>query len=144
MNIITALYGSQYYDLKNKGYDVQKGRLYGNLLFAATVMIYLFVIVMIWSFISEDFTKDLTRFLKSIFGYSTGKMIGKIIAIPLIAIIYLVISLLFGSKKSYEKNYQKYMNATQEEKDNAIGKMVLIFAGGLLALFILGIVSLFV
>ncbi|WP_420573688.1 hypothetical protein [Kordia sp.] len=143
MTVIDALYGSQYYDLKNKGYDVRKGRMYGNLLFAATVMIYFFVILIIWSFFSEDFTKDVTRFLKSIFGYSTGKMIGKIIAIPLIAIIYGVIALFFGSKKRYEKSYQKFSNATQEEKDNAIGKMVMIFAAGLLLLFVLSITSLF-
>ncbi|EDP95132.1 hypothetical protein U8527_13035 [Kordia algicida OT-1] len=143
MTVIDALYGSQYYDLKSKGYDVQKGRLYGNLLFAATIMIYLFVIVIFWSFFSEDFTKDLTRFLRSIFGRSTGKMIGKVIAIPLIAIIYLMIALFFGSKKQYEKRYETYVNATKEEKDNAVGKMVVIFAGGLLLLVVLSITSLF-
>lgn len=143
MTVIDALYGSQYWELKNKGADVQKGRLYGNLLFAATIMIYLFLIIIIWSFISEDFTKDLTRFLKSIFGYSTGKMIGKMIAIPLIAVIYLIVALFFGSKKRYEKSYQNYVNASQKEKDDAIGKMVAIFAIGLLLLFILSITSLF-
>ncbi|WP_046758164.1 hypothetical protein [Kordia jejudonensis] len=143
MTVLDALYGSQYWELKNKGYDVQKGRLYGNLLFAATVMIYLFVIVIIWSFFSEDFTKDLTRFLKSIFGYSTGKAIGKIIAIPLIGIIYLIVALFFGSKKKYVKRYETYEKASQQEKDNAIGKMVMIFAIGLGSLFILSITSLF-
>ncbi|WP_430408669.1 hypothetical protein [Kordia sp.] len=143
MTVIDALYGSQYYELKNKGYDVQKGRLYGNLVFAATIMIYLFVIVIIWNFISDDFTKDLTRFLRSIFGRSTGKTIGKVIAIPLIGIIYLIVSLLFGSKKRYEKSYQNFSNASQKEKDNAIGKMVAIFVIGLLLLVILSITSLF-
>lgn len=143
MTVIEALYGSQYYELKSKGYDVQKGRLYGNLLFAATIMIYLFVIVIFWSFFSEDFTKDLTRFLRSIFGRSAGKMIGKVIAIPLIAIIYLIVSLLFGSKKRYEKSYQTYVNASKQEKDKAIGKMVTFFAIGLLLLVVLSITSLF-
>jgi len=30
MNILDALYGSQYYELDKKGYDTSKGRLYGN------------------------------------------------------------------------------------------------------------------
>ncbi|WP_046745356.1 hypothetical protein [Kordia zhangzhouensis] len=143
MNSIDALYGSQYHDLKSKGYDTNKGRLYGNLLFAATIMIYLFVIVIIWSFFTDDLSKDLTRFLKSIFGRSTGKVIGKIVAIPLITIIYLIVTLLFGSKKQYEKRHQKFSNAPQHEKDKAIGRMITIFVIGLGSLVILSIVSLF-
>ena len=143
MTIFDALYGSQYYDLEKKGYDTNKGRLYGNLLFAVTIMIYLFVILIVMNLVSEDFTKDLTRFLRNIFGHSTGKAIGKIIAIPLVAIIYLVVMLLFGSKKSYEKRSQTYLKAPQKEKDDAIGKMVGVFIVGLLLLTILSISSLF-
>ena len=143
MTILDALYGSQYYDLEKKGYDTNKGRLYGTLMFAATVMIYLFVILIVMNLVSEDFTKDFTRFLKSIFGRSTGKAIGQVIAIPLIAIIYLIISLIFGSKKRYKKSYQTYLNASQQEKDDAIGKMVIVFVVGLLLLVILSISSLF-
>jgi len=143
MTVIDALYGSQYHELEKKGYDTSKGRLYGTLMFAATIMIYLFVIIIIWSFFTDDFTKDLTRFLRSIFGRSSGKAIGQIIAIPLIGIIYLVIALFFGSKKRYEKSYQTYVNASQQEKDNAIGKMIGIFVVGLLLLVILSISSLF-
>ena len=144
MTLINALYGSQYHDLQAKGYDTSKGRLYGNLLFAATIMIYLFALLILWSFFSEDLSKDITRFLKSIFGRSTGKAIGKIVAIPLIAIIYLVVALLFGSKKQYEKHHQKFTNAPQHKKDKAIGRMIAVFVIGLGSLFVLAIMSLFV
>lgn len=143
MNIITALYGSQYSDLKNKSYDVNKGRLYGNMLLTATILIYIFVILIILGFISEDIIDELTKPLRKVFGRSMGKAASQIVAIPLIVIIYAIVALLFGSKKRYQKSYDVYASATQEEKDNAMGKLIGIFVIGLLALVILGITSLF-
>ncbi|MEM6718765.1 MAG: hypothetical protein AAF611_05610 [Bacteroidota bacterium] len=143
MNIITALYGSQYSDLENKGYDVNKGRMYGNMLLTATILIYIFIILIILGFISDDIIKDLTKPLRSIFGRSMGKAASQIVAIPLIAFIYLIVAILFGSKKRYEKSFQVYSKATREEKDNAMGKLIGIFIIGLLAFVILGITSLF-
>lgn len=143
MNIIDALYGGQYSELKNKGYDVQKGRFYGNLLFTAIILIYLFITIIILNFISEDILDDLTKPLRSIFGRSMGKAASQIVAIPLIVIIYLIVALLFGSKKRYEKSYQTFSKATKEEKDKASGKLIGVFIVGLLLLVILAITSLF-
>ncbi|MEM6685156.1 MAG: hypothetical protein AAF617_05110 [Bacteroidota bacterium] len=143
MNIITALYGSQYSDLESKGYDVNKGRFYGNLLLTATILIYFFLILIIIGFFSDDFIKDLTKPLRRYFGRSMGKATSQIVAIPFIAVVYAIVALLFGSKKRYQKSYDIYTKATREEKDNAMGKLIGIFVIGLLALVILGIVSLF-
>jgi len=143
MNSIDALYGGQYSELKNKGYDIQKGRFYGNLMLTAVVLIYFFVVIIILNFISEDILDDLLKPLKSIFGRSMGKAASQIVAIPLIAIVYLIIALLFGSKKRYEKSYQVYSKTTQEEKDKVMGKMIAVFVIGLLLLVVLSITSLF-
>ncbi len=143
MNIIDALYGGQYSELESKGYDSKKGRIYGNLLLTAIVIIYLVVTMIILNFISEDILKDITKPLRSIFGRSMGKAMSQIVAIPLFVIIYLIIALLFGSKKRYEKSYQTFSAATKEEKDKASGKLIGIFIIGLLSLVVLGIVSLF-
>ena len=52
MNFITALYGGQYKSLHDKGFDVQKGRFYGNLMLTAIILIYLFITIIILNFIS--------------------------------------------------------------------------------------------
>ncbi|AXG71385.1 hypothetical protein KORDIASMS9_03642 [Kordia sp. SMS9] len=143
MNIINALYGSQYSELKNKSYDVNKGRFYGNLLLTAIIIIYLFIAVIILNFISEDILDDLLKPLRRMFGRSMGKAASQIVAIPLIVVIYLIVMLLFGSKKRYEKSYQIYDKASKEEKDSAMGKLIGIFLIGFLSLVILGITSLF-
>jgi hypothetical protein len=82
--------------------------------------------------------------MRDIFGRTAGKTIGKIIAIPLIAIIYLVVALIFGSKKRYEKSYEVYSKATKKDKENALAKMIIIFVIGLGGLFVLSMASLFV
>lgn len=143
MNIIDALYGGQYSELENKGYDVQKGRFYGNLLLTAIILIYFFIVIIVLNFISEDILDDLTKPLQSVFGRSMGKAASQIVAIPLIVIIYLLVALLFGSKKRYEKSYQTFSKATKEEKDKVSGKLIGIFIVGLLLLVILAISSLF-
>ena len=144
MTVLQALYGGQYAELAKKGYDTNKGRLYGNLLFAAVIMIYIFLIIIVLNFFSEDFSRDFSRLMRDIFGRTAGKTIGKIIAIPLIAIIYLVVALVFGSKKRYEKSYEVYSKATKKEKESALAKMIIIFVIGLGGLFVLSIASLFV
>lgn len=143
MNIIEALYGGQYSELESKGYDVQKGRFYGNLMLTAVILIYFFVVIIILNFISEDILDDLTKPLRSLFGRSMGKAASQIVAIPLITVIYLIVYLLFGSKKRYEKSYQVYSKTTQEEKDKVMGKMIAVFVIGLLLLVVLAITSLF-
>mgnify|MGYP000200041208 CR=1 FL=1 len=143
MNIIDALYGGQYSELESKGYDVQKGRFYGNLLFTAIILIYLFIVIIVLNFISEDILDDLTKPIRRLFGRSMGKAASQIVAIPLIAIIYLIVALFFGSKKRYEKSYQTFSAATKEEKDKASGKLIAIFIVGLLLLVVLAITSLF-
>lgn len=143
MNIITALYGSQYAELKNKSYDVNKGRFYGNLLLTAIIIIYLFITVIILNFISEDILDDLLKPLRRMFGRSMGKAASQIVAIPLIVVIYAIVALLFGSKKSYEKSYKKYSEAPEEKRKKATENMIGIFIIGLLLLVVLGITSLF-
>ncbi|MCH2195057.1 hypothetical protein [Kordia sp.] len=143
MNIIDALYGSQYYELKNKGYDVQKGRFYGNLLFTAIILIYLFVTIIILNFISEDILDDLLKPLRKIVGRSMGKAMSQIVAIPLILVIYFIVALLFGSKKRYEKSFQKYSEASEEKRKKVSENMIGVFIIGLLLLVVLAITSLF-
>ena len=143
MNFIQALYGGQYNELKNKGYDVQKGRFYGNLLLTAIIIIYLFITVIILNFISEDILDDLLKPLRKLVGRSMGKAMSQLVAMPLLAIIYFIVALLFGSKKSYEKSYEKFSNATQEQQTKASEKLIGIFIIGLLLLVVLAIASLF-
>lgn len=144
MTILDMLYGSQYAELEKKAYDVSKGRMYGNLLLSAVIIVYLFLIILGLNMISDDFAHDFTRLLRKTFGRTGGRTIGRIIAIPLLAAIYFIVSMLIGSKSRYEKYHEAYLKATKQEREKAMAKMLIIFFSGLGLLTVLAISSLFI
>ena len=133
MTFLEALYGSQYYEILQRGKDGNKGRLNGNLFLAALVILLFFAVLMICISFVTGFDDLITKFIRGIFGYSTGKSIGKIIAIPLMAIIYFILSITVGSKENFKRKVDAFMQYPDETKKKA-NKILLI------PFFILGII----
>jgi hypothetical protein len=92
MNFSETLYGSQYYEIHQKGRDGNKGRLNGNVFLSAMIILLLFAILMVCTSFVPGFDKSLTKLIRGIFGYSSGKSIGKLLAIPLFATIYFIVA----------------------------------------------------
>lgn len=127
MTFTEALYGSQYNEIQQKGRDGNKGRLNGNLLLSVMVMLAFFVVLLACVHFIPDFNDTLTRKLRKTFGYSTGKTIGKLLAIPLIAIIYLVVSNTVGSKANFKERVNTFMQYPDEIKKKANAKILVPF-----------------
>ncbi len=127
MTFTEALYGSQYNEIHQKGRDGNKGRLNGNLLLSVMVMLALFIIVLACVHFVPDFNETLTRKMRKTFGYSTGKSIGKLLAIPLIAITYLVVSNTVGSKANFKAKVNAFMQYPDEIKKKANAKILIPF-----------------
>ena len=85
MTFFEALYGSQYYEIHQKGRDGSKGRLNANLFLSAMVILFIFAVLMICISFVPGFKDSLTKSIRNIFGYSSGRSIGKLLAIPLFA-----------------------------------------------------------
>jgi hypothetical protein len=119
MTFLEALYGSQYQEITSKGRDGASGRLNGNLFLSAFVMITLFLMVAIPVVFSDSFEHEANALLHKVFGYSSGKFIGKLLAIPLIGIIYFIVSKTVGSESNYSKITQAFMKLPDEEKQKA-------------------------
>jgi len=143
MTYIEALYGSQYYEIKSKGRDGAAGRLNGNLFLTAFIIICMLLFITLLATFSEDFSDDTSRLFRKLFGYSSGKAIGHLLAIPLMGIIYLVVSKTVGSAAKYDKITTSFMEYTEEEKQKANLKILKPFFIVLGILFILMILSLF-
>jgi hypothetical protein len=133
MKFFEILYGSQYFEIHQKGRDGNKGRLNGNLFLSALIMLFLFAVVMIGISFVPGFESSVTKFARSIFGYSSGKTIGKLLAIPLVGIIYFILSMTIGNEANFKKNAVAFMQYPDEEKKKA-NKILLI------PFFILGII----
>lgn len=133
MTFLEALYGSQYYEIHQKGRDGNKGRLNGNLFLAAFVVLFIIAVFMISISFVPGFNDSLTKTIRNVFGYSTGKSIGKLLAIPVFAITYFIILKTVGNETNFRRNVDAFMQYPDEEKKKANAKLLVPF-------FILGII----
>ena len=133
MTFLEALYGSQYYEIHQKGRDGNKGRLNGNIFLAVLVILFLFAVLIICISFAPGFNEMLTKSIRNVFGYSTGKSIGKILAIPLMAIIYFILAKTIGSEENFKKKVKAFMQYPDEIKKKANKKLLIPF-------FILGVI----
>jgi hypothetical protein len=75
----------------------------------------------------------MTRSVRNVFGYSTGKSIGKLVAIPFFGIIYFVILKTVGTEDNFKRKVETFMQYPDETKKKANAKLLIPF-------FILGII----
>ena len=133
MTFLEALYGSQYYEIHQKGRDGNKGRLNGNLFLSALIVLFILAVMMISVSFVPGFNESLTKSIRSIFGYSSGRSIGKLLAIPVFGIIYLIIIKTVGSEGNFKNKVEAFMQYPDEVKKKANAKLLIPF-------FILGLI----
>ena len=133
MTFLEALYGSQYYEIHQKGRDGNKGRLNGNLFLSALIILFIIAVMMISITFVPGFEENLTKVIRNIFGYSTGRSIGKLLAIPVFGLIYLIIIKTVGTESSFKNKVEAFMQYPDEVKKKANAKLLIPF-------FILGLI----
>jgi hypothetical protein len=142
MGFLEALYGSQYLELEQNGKDGNKGRLNGNIFLAVLIMLSLFVIVMLCFKFLPGFEKNINRSINKLFGYgNSGKAIGKILAVPLIALIYFICVSTVGSKQNFKRKIETFLQYPADVQKGATKKILLPFFILLATLFVLSISS---
>lgn len=140
MTFLEALYGSQFKELTETGKDGKKGRLNGNLFLTAFVIILFIIIFTLVNLIWGSIFGSESNFLSSIYILGSGKAIGKILAIPLFALIYFGITKTVGSENNYDLYVQGFLKNKESEQVKANKKILLPF---LILLFVLIIVMIF-
>ena len=127
MTFLEALYGSQYYEIHQKGRDGNKGRLNGNLFLSALILLFILALMMISISFVPGFNESLTKIIRSVFTYSSGKSIGKLLAIPFFGIIYFVIIKTVGSENNFKNKVEAFMQYPDEVKKKANAKLLIPF-----------------
>ncbi len=143
MTYLEALYGSQYYEIAQKGGKVNAGRLNGNLFLSAFIILCIFVIMILLINFSENFENGINHLFEELFGHSSGKSIGKLLAIPLLGVIYFVLTKTIGNEANYEKFTQAFLSYSDDEKQKASMKILKPFFIVLVLFFLLSMFSLF-
>ena len=127
MTFLEALYGSQYYEIHQKGKDGNKGRLNGNMFLSALIILFILAVMMISISFVPGFNESLTQNIRSVFGDSSGRSIGKLLAIPVFGIIYLIIIKTVGSESNFKNKVEAFMQYPYEVKKKANAKLLIPF-----------------
>ena len=127
MTFLEALYGSQYYEIQQKGKDGNKGRLNGNMFLSALIILFILALMMISISFVPGFNESLTKSIRSVFGDSSGRSIGKLLAIPVFGIIYLIIVKTVGSENNFKNKVEAFMQYPEEVKKKANAKLLVPF-----------------
>jgi len=133
MTFLEALYGSQYYEIHQKGRDGNKGRLNGNLFLAAFIVLFIIAVMMVCISFVPGFNESMTKTVRNVFGYSSGKSIGKLLAIPVFGLIYFIIIKTVGTETNFKRKVEAFMQYPDEVKKKANAKLLIPF-------FILGVI----
>jgi len=140
MTHLQALYGSQYQEIAQRAGDTAKSRLNGNLFLTSFISILIFIIILILNIFSIDFYEISTGFLRSMFGNTSGKTIGKLITIPLLAGIYFLINSTLGNKTNFEKYCKEFLELPEEIRKTANKKIIIPFLVLVGILFIISMI----
>ena len=110
-----------------KGKDGNKGRLNGNFSLSAMIILFIIDVFLLCIRFLPGFNETMTTKITNVFGSLSGKSVGKLLAIPLFSIIYLLISRTIGSKENFRKRVEGYMQYPGEIRKKANAKLLVPF-----------------
>ncbi len=144
MTFIQALYGSQYFELVQKGRDGSKGRFNSNIFLAAFIFLVLVTVIALTVTISPHLSRRFNSFAEHFAGSNSGKETGMLLAIPVMAICYFFVSKTVGTQKNYFKIIDEFKLLPDDVKSKANKKILAPFFIVLIIFFGLLMSSLFI
>ncbi len=139
MTFMQAIYGSQYYEISQKGKDGAKGRFNGNILLSAFVILIILTITGLCITFSAAMGDRFNALIERTFGAEDGKGTGRLLAIPLMAVCYLVVCNTVGTEKNYNRIIEAFNLLPVDEKNRANKKILVPFFVVLAVFFITAI-----
>src|SRR3954471_24948755 len=122
MTFLEALYGSQYDEIDKRGGDRSKARLNGNLFLTAFIIVLLSIAFIIILKISSAMAAAVNHSISEHF--ISGKAAGKILAIPILAVLYFIIAKTVGSETNFKLHVDGYLQCPEHEKEQANKKLL--------------------
>jgi hypothetical protein len=137
MTIVEALCGSQYDEIQKRGGDGNKGRLNANLLLAVIWMLAIVDTGLLLNLGTDKIGGMLLPKIREILPYSSGKTIGKILAIPFLGTSYFFVSKTSGSEENFKRNIEQFYAYPEEVRNTANRKFLTPFFGLLVLMIFL-------
>ncbi|HOZ70596.1 MAG TPA: hypothetical protein PLU11_12495 [Chitinophagaceae bacterium] len=138
MTFLEALYGSQYHEIQQRGGDGSKARFNGNLLLAVMVLLGIMIFFLAAIKFVPGFNESITRQVRGLFGYSSGKTIGRLLALPFFFLLFWILQQTTGKAANFKKYVDGFLAYPEEIKKQGNKKILFPF------FILLGIVILLV
>ena len=142
MTFLEALYGSQYYEISQRGSDGNKGRLNANLFLSVFINVIIFILIALCITFSTSFEQTLNASLSAMSGGMEGKTLGKLLALPLLGIIYFTVSRTVGSETNFSVYVDRFMQYSDDVKQKANVILLVPFFTAVVLLLILSLINL--
>jgi hypothetical protein len=127
MTFLEALYGSQYQEIHQRGGDGNKARFNGNLLLAVMVLLGILILFLAAIKFVPGFNETVTRQVRSVFGYRSGKTIGRLLTLPFFFLLFWILQQTSGNTANFKKKVDAFMAYPQEIKKQGNRKILLPF-----------------
>ncbi len=140
MTFLEALYGSQYHEIQQRGGDGNKARFNGNLLLAVIILLGIIILFLAAIKFVPGFNESITRQVRNLFGYSSGKTIGRLLALPFFFLLFWVVQQTTGNTANFKKRVDRFMAYPEEIRKQGNKKILFPFSlllGGLIILVFL-------
>ncbi|MBI3138879.1 MAG: hypothetical protein HYZ15_09865 [Sphingobacteriales bacterium] len=127
MTFLEALYGSQYQEIQQRGGDGSKGRLNANFFLTALLIMALIAVFLCCIRFVPGFNEMVSRQSRNLFGNTSGRSMGKLLAIPLFFLVYLSIRATTGSVPNFRKRVEAFLAYPEDTRKQANKKLLLPF-----------------
>ncbi len=138
MNLLQSLYCNQYLDLKKQGKEYAANKN-GNIIVTVALLCNVLTMFFLLAFLSNVFADVMGDTVRNFFGGSSGKTIGRLIAIILMLIIYPVVTNTVGKKENYDSTIAEFEVLPAEEQKAVAKRGLIYFFGSIGAAIVIGL-----
>lgn len=130
MTLLQSLYCNQYYDLKKQGkeYAAHKN---GNITVTVSLLFNVCTVFFLLAFLSDSFADFIGHGFKHFFQGITGKGMGRLIALLLMATIYPIVIYTVGKKENFDKTIAAFEAMSDAEQKEVSSKGIKYFFGSI-------------
>lgn len=138
MNLFQSLYCNQYHDLKKQGKESAAYKN-GNVLLTVALFCNVVTVVILLSLLSGAFAHYMGGAIRDVFHGSSGRLVGRTIAILGLVVIFPIVKFTIGKKENFDKTIALF-EALPEAEQEAISKRGLIyFFGSIIGAVVIGL-----
>jgi hypothetical protein len=138
MNLLQSLYCNQYLELKQQGKESAANKN-GNVIATVSLFCNVVTVLMLLSVLSNFFADYMGDAIRNVFHGSSGRMVGRLIAIIGLALTFPIVKFTVGKKEYFDKTIATFEALPEAEQKAASKRGLIYFFGSIGAAIVSGL-----